>query len=435
MQNVVFSFRHRGRQAGYLLTFLLICFGILMTYGLRRPSQQVRACEVQFAGTLRVKRCPSAGAEGRFAPISSIRCGTDYIISSDSGTVEEITFLLKRLSSIESCISIFVNLSEADNSCMSRTEELRYEQYSCRWWRLMMQSSGYAVELLPDDQRLRAVLLHKDMCGCACGALANTSVLQNGDGFSHEFGIAPESWIEEKLALLVDNAEQMETNMYNSCAVVYSSGLLSEISPGLGTLIDSHDLVFRFNQAPAGGNYTFAVGQKTTHRLTFVPETSEGVLASISSPAIESYDEALLLLSVHLLSVAPKVLQYSMQRKGGIGIISTEVRRQASYCAFNAFHEYPQKPKSARDGVTISQGLLGLFTALKICKRTVLFGKVLGVSPASIQSLPYYYYPFPGGPDPVGNYKLVHGADQEALLIEHLENNSVLSVVPGRMIP
>ena len=54
-------------------------------------------------------------------------------------------------------------------------------------------------------------------------------------------------------------------NWFNTCAVVMSSGYL--INSSFGHQIDSHDCVIRFNDAPAGGQYSSDVGNRTTVRI------------------------------------------------------------------------------------------------------------------------------------------------------------------------
>nr|XP_023027108.1 beta-galactoside alpha-2,6-sialyltransferase 2 [Leptinotarsa decemlineata] len=55
-----------------------------------------------------------------------------------------------------------------------------------------------------------------------------------------------------------------ENKRFNSCAIVASAGALKDSN--LGLLIDSHDLVMRFNNAPTQG-FEDDVGKKTTIRL------------------------------------------------------------------------------------------------------------------------------------------------------------------------
>ena len=50
--------------------------------------------------------------------------------------------------------------------------------------------------------------------------------------------------------------------LYPSCAVVGSSGILRR--SGYGPYIDQHEVVMRFNGAPAGGGYAADVGSRTT---------------------------------------------------------------------------------------------------------------------------------------------------------------------------
>ncbi|XP_040583221.1 beta-galactoside alpha-2,6-sialyltransferase 1 [Lepeophtheirus salmonis] len=56
----------------------------------------------------------------------------------------------------------------------------------------------------------------------------------------------------------------LSNKTFNSCAIVTNSGSL--INSGLGTFIDSHDIVIRFNGAPTSG-YEKDVGSKTSLRV------------------------------------------------------------------------------------------------------------------------------------------------------------------------
>ncbi|XP_022669785.1 beta-galactoside alpha-2,6-sialyltransferase 2-like isoform X2 [Varroa destructor] len=52
---------------------------------------------------------------------------------------------------------------------------------------------------------------------------------------------------------------------FNTCAIVSSAG--SILKSHLGREIDAHDVVLRFNNAPAGGFFAEDVGSRTTHRV------------------------------------------------------------------------------------------------------------------------------------------------------------------------
>ena len=116
-------------------------------------------------------------------------------------------------------------------------------------------------------------------------------------------------------------------------------------------------------------------------------------------------------------------------------MISTETRREASKCVFGTFHEYPDKPISARDGPHLSQGLIGLLLALKSCKRVVLFGKLLHDEEQIASKHAFHYFEIvpPDTPDIHLTYSKVHGRDEESSLIEHLSNLKTISVVPGKV--
>ncbi len=56
-----------------------------------------------------------------------------------------------------------------------------------------------------------------------------------------------------------------DIGIFSSCAVVFSSGFL--VNSSLGSTIDSHESVIRFNDAPAGEEFARDVGSRTTFRV------------------------------------------------------------------------------------------------------------------------------------------------------------------------
>ena len=70
--------------------------------------------------------------------------------------------------------------------------------------------------------------------------------------------------VNQKLVDALPAHDVLRENMYKTCAVVGSGGIL--LSQEFGRAIDEHDAVFRFNIAPARGFEPF-VGSKTTIRL------------------------------------------------------------------------------------------------------------------------------------------------------------------------
>ncbi len=68
----------------------------------------------------------------------------------------------------------------------------------------------------------------------------------------------------------------------NTCAVVMSSGHL--LNSSAGYVIESHDCVIRFNDAPAGQKFSSDVGAKTTFRFA----AREGARLLISSAKVNS---------------------------------------------------------------------------------------------------------------------------------------------------
>lgn len=397
-------------------------------------TTQIRVCEL---GGAEQRNCYSAGLDLEFrkskiprAMELTVYTGPLKISKEDRAGREVINFL-RRASKVSPPVSVIVQLTERDCSCRIAHTDLQFKLNSCAWWRLLLHGLGFDVLHESSLSRLIAKPLQVNSCGCACEVLKNLTVLQSSKDFTQEFNLS--SVAARKINQEVLNVHGMGEQIYDSCAVVHSSGILSAVSPGLGLLIDAHDAVFRFNEAPIGGKFAETVGSKATHRFAYVPPTSQGAHAKISTPFIEQYDKGLLLLSVHFHNIAHKLVDYNISREGGIGVISTEARREASKCVFGAFHEYPTQPISARDGPHLSQGLIGLLLALKTCKRVVLFGKIL--RDEEDVALQHAFHYFETLPDEIhASYALVHGRNDEIALIERLSDLKTLTVVPGKVL-
>mmetsp|Transcript_429 Transcript_429/g.978 ORF Transcript_429/g.978 Transcript_429/m.978 type:complete len:575 (+) Transcript_429:254-1978(+) len=67
------------------------------------------------------------------------------------------------------------------------------------------------------------------------------------------------------LVAAVEDDDIFRQKIFDKCAVVGSSGILHHFD--LGSEIDNHDMVLRFNSAPTKG-FERLVGSKTTHRIT-----------------------------------------------------------------------------------------------------------------------------------------------------------------------
>jgi len=77
--------------------------------------------------------------------------------------------------------------------------------------------------------------------------------------------LAPVAKVNSKLLHSLPDEDPTDGRVYETCAIVGSSGIL--LNYKRGAEIDSHDMVFRFNSAPTKGFEEFC-GRKTTHRIT-----------------------------------------------------------------------------------------------------------------------------------------------------------------------
>ena len=132
-------------------------------------------------------------------------------------------------------------------------------------------SSGGAPVLLADEapRRLCAArppwgILASD--ARQIGAPANWShVLRATPNRTHAHMELCMRFAERQLQRLRNAATHPPTAWNRSCAIVGSGGSLR--GSGYGAEIDGHQMVMRFNAAPAGGNFAADVGARTTLRL------------------------------------------------------------------------------------------------------------------------------------------------------------------------
>ena len=79
----------------------------------------------------------------------------------------------------------------------------------------------------------------------------------------------------------------LKERYYQSCAIVGSSGTLRR--SGYGRFIDAHELVMRFNGAPAGGGYEEDVGARTTLAVLADVATTDCVANKARQPTLDRY--------------------------------------------------------------------------------------------------------------------------------------------------
>jgi len=204
------------------------------------------------------------------------------------------------------------------------------------------------------------------------------------------------------------------------------------MSPELGSLIDFHDAVYRFNHAPGGGKFAAIAGNATTYRLSYVPDPNLHGLEKISPQFIQSIDNSTLLLSVYYKKLATRILEYDLQKTAGVGVIPTELRKRGSECIYGSFHEH-LKEGTKPTGPVPSQGIIGVLAALKACRRVAVFGRAYNLSKAVStfsNSLPFHYYENRPANARL-SFQKVHGKTEEDYFLENLADRGVLTVIPG----
>lgn len=172
-----------------------------------------------------------------------------------------------------------------------------------------------------------------------------------------------------------------------TCALVSSSGGL--LNSSSGSDIDSHDVVIRFNDAPAGGVYASDVGSKTTIRII-----NSKVATSSSFESILQKDNDSILLSWD-------PFQYMTEDSVTLRRLYDDNEIHMDYPALYATYikvreDFPDRPFYLLHPMTIwnlfeelekttahtiprsppSSGFLGLFLLLKYCSQVAAFDLV-----------------------------------------------------------
>ncbi|GHP09787.1 hypothetical protein PPROV_000852200 [Pycnococcus provasolii] len=204
---------------------------------------------------------------------------------------------------------------------------------------------------------------------------------------------------------------------FRSCAVVGNGGIMR--ANALGKAVDAHTAIWRLNQAPTKG-YERLVGKKTHFRvlnktwlakyanrinkdwlpfepeLTLVPSrgnpgTARGMFNMYGPTATQPLRRNVRVANMHsaVSAATSKVMR--------------EFRRQAS-CS--------RARKTFHGGSTPSGGIMTVFMALALCKRTTVYG--FGNEPGG----KYQYYQFLNTERPGGD--AVHSFDAEKALVMQL---------------
>ena len=82
----------------------------------------------------------------------------------------------------------------------------------------------------------------------------------------------------------------LKERYYQSCAVVGSSGTVRR--SGYGRFIDAHEMIMRFNGAPAGGGYAADVGARTTLSVLADIASTECIAGKARQPTLDPYAHA-----------------------------------------------------------------------------------------------------------------------------------------------
>ena len=217
------------------------------------------------------------------------------------------------------------------------------------------------------------------------------------------------------------SVEAFQRLNFSTCAVVGNGGTLKTTK--FGKSIDSHEVVFRANQAPIKG-YEDKVGAKTTFRILnkrwlgtysanvgYLP-LEKGVFLTTSRGDQKVIDT---LYRKHKDN--PKVNVITMSSK--ISGASRKVLEE-----FKDFVKCKKRGKSFHGGSTISSGLYETFMALALCDKVTVYG--FGNGGHGL----YQYYVFRNTERRRGDS--VHSFDAEKALILQLERDGFLKTCFGK---
>ncbi|QDZ18387.1 sialyltransferase [Chloropicon primus] len=208
---------------------------------------------------------------------------------------------------------------------------------------------------------------------------------------------------------------------FSTCAVVGNGGTLQTTK--YGKSIDSHEIVFRANQAPVK-RYEDRVGSKTTFRILnkrwlgtysanvgYLP-LERGVFLTTSRGDQKVVDT---LYRKHKDN--PKVNVITMSSK--ISGASRKVLEE-----FKDYVKCHKRGKAFHGGSTISSGLYEVFMALSLCDKVTVYG--FGNGGHGL----YQYYKFRNTERKTGDS--VHSFDAEKALVMQLERDGFLKTCFGK---
>ena len=176
-----------------------------------------------------------------------------------------------------------------------------------------------------------------------------------GDGLTHTLKLM----VSDQMVGLVPERDVLGDKLFESCAIVGSSGVL--LSTARGEEIDAHSAVIRFNKAPTKGFETY-VGSKTTLRLV---NTNHALMMHENETIIQQ-----------------------MQSRTGWLIYRKILKQTGRESNHYAFHPDFSTYVSSNTRALPTNGYFALFLALHRCVRV----KMYGFFHSATFKFPYHYF-------------------------------------------